>query len=413
MDLRESFGMSLSAIGGHKLRSGLTVLGVVIGVAAVVTFVTLGGSLQEGLVGDLGGAGASNVNVWSAPPGVNGPPGSGAQPVFTTSDVRELRQQEGVGKVVPRGSTPLSAIRTGEDVVALQQATAYGSRYFAGEDLRDGRSFRQGANEAVLNPTAADLFAENVSVGDTVTLTLEDGREVDVRVVGILASSDAQDPFEGFGAGPRVYLPADPFYERVVTAPGSGDRERAYSAVFVIADGPEEVDAVRERTLAYLNGDSDAASLVAPNVEFIAQTNEELLDQVRDILDTLTAFVTGVAVISLVVGAIGIANIMLVSVTERTREIGIMKAVGARDREVLGVFLVEAVVLGVVGALGGTVVGFVAGYLGTRFVGLPFVVPLEWAAVAVVVGILVGVLAGLYPAWNAARTNPIDALRYE
>ena len=413
MELGESLAMSLSAIRGHKLRSALTVLGVVIGIAAVITFVTLGGSLQAGLLGDIGGQGASNVNVWSGPADVDGPPGAGAQPVFTDRDVRELDRLDEVEEVVPRGAVTLSAVSHGDDTVALQQATAYGRPYFTDEDFREGRSFRQGANEAVFNPAAAALFEDDLAAGDSVTLTLEDGRRVEVRVVGVLDGSSAQDPFEGFSQGPRVYLPTDPFYQRVVASPTTGDPERVYPAVFVIADGPEAVGEVRERTLAYLNADSDAATLLSPDAEFVARTNEQLLDQARDILDTLTAFVTGVAVISLVVGAIGIANIMLVSVTERTREIGIMKAVGARDRDVLGLFLTEAVVLGLAGTLVGTVVGLLAGYAGTVYVDLPFVVSWGWGVVAVVVGLFVGVAAGLYPAWNAARTDPIDALRYE
>jgi putative ABC transport system permease protein len=123
--------------------------------------------------------------------------------------------------------------------------------------------------------------------------------------------------------------------------------------------------------------------------------------------------VTGIAVISLVVGAIGIANIMLVSVTERTREIGIMKAVGFQNRDVLQLFLVEAVILGLVGAVVGVVVGVLAGWAATEILDLPLTVPLKWAGVAVVVGVLVGVVAGLYPAWNGARIDPIEALRYE
>ena len=413
MELGESFTMSLSAIRGHKLRSVLTVLGVVIGVAAVLAFDTLGSSLQAGLLGDVGSEGASNVNVWSTPTSVEGPPGAGAQPVFTDRDVRELARLADVREVVPRGSVTLSAVSHGDDTVALQQATAYGRPYFTDEDFREGRSFRQGANEVVLNPAAAALFEEELSAGDSVTLTLEDGREVEVRVVGVLDTSTAGDPFQGFSQGPRVYLPTDPFYQRVVVSPATGDPERVYPALFVIADGPEAVEGVRDRTLAYLQEESDAATLLSPTAEFVARTNEQLLDRAREILETLTAFVTGVAVISLVVGAIGIANIMLVSVTERTREIGIMKAVGARDRDVLGLFLTEAVVLGLVGALVGTVVGLLAGYAGTLYVDLPFVVPGEWGVVAIVAGILVGVAAGLYPAWNAARVDPIDALRYE
>ena len=128
---------------------------------------------------------------------------------------------------------------------------------------------------------------------------------------------------------------------------------------------------------------------------------------------SLTTFITSIAVISLVVGAIGIANIMLVSVTERTREIGIMKAVGAQNRDVLPVFLTQAVLLGIIGSVFGVALGALAGYAATRYVGLPLVFAYEAVPVAIGVGLLVGVVTGLYPAWNAARVDPIDALRYE
>ncbi|MFC7115131.1 ABC transporter permease [Natronoarchaeum sp. GCM10025703] len=143
------------------------------------------------------------------------------------------------------------------------------------------------------------------------------------------------------------------------------------------------------------------------------QTNEQFVEQIQNVLNTFTGFITGIAVISLVVGAIGIANIMLVSVTERTREIGIMKAVGFQNRDILQLFLVEAVILGLIGSVVGILVGILGGYAVTRVLDLPFTFPLEWAVIAVVVGIVVGVVAGLYPAWDGARTDPIEALRYE
>jgi putative ABC transport system permease protein len=413
MDRRESLTMSLDAIRSHRLRSGLTTLGVVIGVAAVITFVTLGASLQVGLLGDVGGESASNVFVWSQPADTTGPPGLGAQPVFTDADVRSLERLDGVREVIPRGTVALSGVTHDGDTVGLRTATAYGRGYFAPADFREGRAVQQGEPEAVLNPAAAAMFDPELAAGDVVTLTLADGRTVEVRVAGVLDRSNAQDPFEGLGGGPRVYLPTDPFYERVGAASPAADAGRVYPSVFVVADDQRVVEDVRTRVSTYLETESEARAYLPPDVEFVARTNDELLDQVRAVLDTLTAFVTGVAVISLVVGAIGIANVMLVSVTERTREIGIMKAVGARDREVLGLFLGEAAVLGLVGAVLGTALGLAGGYLGTAYVDLPFVVPWEWGVVAVASGVLVGVLAGLYPAWNAARTDPIEALRHE
>jgi len=134
---------------------------------------------------------------------------------------------------------------------------------------------------------------------------------------------------------------------------------------------------------------------------------------VASVIERITRFVTGVAVIGLVVGAIGIANIMLVSVTERTREIGVMKAVGARNRDVLVLFLVEAGLLGTIGAVLALPVGLVVGYAATRYAEVTFALAPTWMVTAVAVGVVVGVVAGLYPAWRAARVDPIDALRYE
>ncbi|MFC6836368.1 ABC transporter permease [Halomarina ordinaria] len=412
MDLRQAARISWQSIRGHKLRSSLTTLGVVIGVAAVITFVTLGGGLEQSIIGDVGGGGAASVNVW-ATEDENGPPGAGAQPVFTERDVESLRSVEGVESVVPRSVVPLSAVEASGETVAQSQATAVTPAYFDDEDIAEGRAFEDGQREVVVNPAAASLFEENVTVGDRVNLSLGDGRTVNATVVGVLASSQGLGAFDGLDASPRVYVPPDPFYSATVTSPTTGEHLRVYPTLVVEAERPEEAEAVGDRVVEALEEDSDAAQLAPDDYEFAAQTNEQLLDQLRDILDTLTDFIVGVAVISLVVGSIGIANIMLVSVTERTREIGIMKAVGAQNRDILQLFLLEAVVLGVVGAVLGTVLGVVAGYVATVFVDIPFVFPWTWTAIAVVVGILVGVLAGLYPAWNASRTDPIDALRYE
>jgi putative ABC transport system permease protein len=265
----------------------------------------------------------------------------------------------------------------------------------------------------VLTPLAAEEFEEEVSVGDTVTVTFENGTEAEVRVVGILADSTSRGPFEGFGESSRVYLPAEPFYLTAIESPAAGTDQRVYPSLVVSASDPEAVPQVQAEAETYLEGESDATTLLPGDFVVEVQTNQDLLDRLNSLLTTLTGFVTGVALISLLVGSIGIANVMLVSVTERTREIGIMKTVGARNHVVLGLFLVEAITLGAVGAALGTVVGFGAGYLAAHLLELPFVAPLEWAAVAVVVGLLAGALAGLYPAWNAARTDPIEALRYE
>ena len=198
----------------------------------------------------------------------------------------------------------------------------------------------------------------------------------------------------------------------MIESPTVGARQRVYPQLTVVAD-PGETTAVRDRVRAYLDGDSDAAVLTPDSYELSARTNEDFVEQVERIVDRVTSFVTAIAVISLVVGAIGIANVMLVSVTERTRQIGIMKAVGACDRDVLQLFLVEAVLLGLLGVALGLPLGLAGAYAATRYAEIGFTVAPVWFGITVVVGVGVGVVSGLYPAWRAARVDPIEALRRE
>ena len=411
MKARTSVTMAWRAIRSHKLRSALTTLGVVIGVAAVLTFVILGASLQADVIGDVSPDDRRNVYGWAAPPNSSGGPGAGAQPVFTPRDLRNVENESAVASAYGFQPIPTQTISAkGETVPRGSGVFATGREYVNAEDVAEGRRFRTGEREAVLNPTAVALFSENVSVGDELRLRVPVVGEVNATVVGITEDSESRSPFEGFNPGPRVYLPTDPY----VTDVTQSDRTR-FSLIVIEATSEARTGDATRQARAYLNSSaSDAADFGNENLEFRLQTSVELLDQFQDLFSTLQNFVVGVAGISLLVGSIGIANIMLVSVTERTREIGIMKAVGAQRRDVLQLFILEAMVLGLVGALLGVVVGLAAGYGVAQFVGLQsLVVPWEWGAIAVVVGIAVGVLAGLYPAYNAAKTDPIDALRYE
>lgn len=411
MKLRESLSMSLRAIRGHPLRSALTTLGVLIGVAAVITLVILGASLQAEVIDEVGGEDATQIYVWNAPEDAQAPPGSGARAVFTESDIDQLRGIEGVDGVAPYASISVDSFSHSGDTIAGGDTVATDPSYFSEGAIAEGRAFEQGEPEIVLTPLAAAGFEEEPTVGEQVTVRFDDGSEAELTVVGILDSSAAQSPFDGFGDGSRIYIPTEPYSQ--TTTESSGDEQRVYARAVVSAEDPEKVSDVERDLRAYLDTDSDAGAVLPDGFAFEVQTNEELLEQLNELLSTLTGFITGIALISLLVGSIGIANVMLVSVTERTREIGIMKTVGAQNRDVLQLFLTEAAILGMLGAAAGAAVGFAGGYVATRFIELPFVAPLEWAVVAVCVGVFVGVIAGLYPAWSAARTDPIDALRYE
>jgi len=407
----ETLRMSLRSIRGHKVRSSLSAFGVVIGIAAVITLATLGTSLQADIVGQVAGDRAPNMYVWAGPS--NGQPGVAAQPVFTQNDVERLRALDGVAAVVPRGVVAATAVTHEGNTVSQQSVVATHPAQFDGAAFAAGGSFQQGSREVVLNPLAARMFDDTANVGETVTVRLADGREVSATVAGVLNSSQGLDQFEGQASQPRVYVPTDPFYGRTVESPTQGSEQRVYPLLTVVATDHESIPATQSAVERYLTGPSDADRLRPNSYGMNVRTDEDLVQQVREILNTLTAFVTGIAVVSLVVASLGIANVMLVSVTERTREIGIMKAVGAQNRDVLELFLVQAVLLGFVGALFGIALGALGGLLATDYVGLPLVFAFEWVPIAIAVGIGVGVVTGLYPAWSAARVDPIDALRYE
>lgn len=417
MDVLESIRMSWRSIRGHRLRSTLTTLGVVIGVGAVITFVILGASLQTAIIGEVAGQQSPTMEVSIQQEGAQGGGGVGSgQTVFTDYDIQQVGSIDGVTAVIPEGSVSLSGARYREQSIALSSMTATTPAYFdqSGQgNFSAGGPFTLGEREVVLNDQARTLFETNISVGDTITLTRSGGERINATVVGLLESRASSQFGPPGGSQPQIYGPTDPFYQNQLTSPATGESQRVYSQLTIVASDYEQVEPVAERVTTYFESESDAQVLLPDSYEITVQTYEEAINQIQSVLDTFTGFITGIAVISLIVGAIGIANIMLVSVTERTREIGIMKAVGFQNRDILQLFLVEAVILGLIGSLAGILVGTLGGYGATRLLGFPMTFPIEWAAIAVIVGIGVGILAGLYPAWNGARTDPIEALRYE
>jgi len=411
MNPREAVSMAVRSIRSHRLRSVLTVLGIVIGIASVVTFATFGASVEAEVLGDLEGSGANNVYVFASPEDDDGFDRA-VQPLFTAYDVNQIRDIDGVRAVVPQGIVQVGAVTHGNETVARQQVTATVPETFSNGSTVAGRPFELGAAEAVVNEEAATGFRDNLTVGDELRLELSDGGARNVTVVGIVNGTAGELPVGGFGQQPRIYVPADPFYRTVVESPTVGVNQLAYPQVTVVAD-PARTETVEQSVAAYLANESDAGQLKSDDVELVTRTSGDFAEQIGDVIGQITRFVTGIAVIALVVGAIGIANIMLVSVTERTREIGIMKAVGARNRDVMQLFLFEAALLGLAGSAVGVPLGLVVGWAATRYAEVSFALAPVWMALAVAVGVLVGVVSGLYPAWRAARVDPIDALRHE
>ena len=408
MRFRQSLKISWRAIASHKLRSTLTTLGVIIGVGAVITFMILGGAIAADFTSefeDLYGEDAVLIVQTETPlEGGFGIAFSQA-PIYTEHDIEQLEQMEGVSFVGPIGQVD-SVQTTYRDqrltgAIEVRATTATG---FAFDEFEEGGPFEMGANETVLNSRASRLYG-GVEVSDQISYTTSGGERITLTVTGIIVE-------EFLGQPPTMYVPTDPYYTTVVETPRD-TTERAYPFLMIGAESLDDLPGVQERVTAYLHGESDANALKGPDDTIQIQTIDDLVGQILDLVDQLTIFVAGIAAIALVVGAIGIANIMIVSVVERTREIGIMKAVGATNREIVQLFLVESVILGIIGAFVGVAVGVGIGLVAVSALGWPMVYPIEWIVVAVVMGVGVGVVAGLYPAWRAARVDPIVALSRE
>ncbi|MCU4972097.1 ABC transporter permease [Halobacteria archaeon AArc-m2/3/4] len=411
MNLRESLRIGWRSIVGHKLRSTLTTLGVIIGIASVITFMILGGAFTADVVGDLDD---ENEPMMSVVTQTEPDAGTGVMhvqsPIYTESDVDRIESIDGVEWVAPTGSlSPVQLTHGDDSITGGFSAQATNPAPFEEDGLyplEEGETFST-EDEAIVNLQAARLFDEELSADDEITVTFEDGSTENFAVAGV-----ADVDLGGSSSNPTVYVPLDAHYTVTVETPRD-TRERGYPSLLVKTESIEGLDSVQDDVEAYLESDSDAHELKADDHEIVAQTLDDLVEQISGIVDQLTIFIGGIAAISLLVGSIGIANIMIVSVTERTREIGIMKAIGARKRDIVQLFLVESVILGAIGAFFGVAFGIGLGYLLVSWIGWPMAYPLDWIVIAVGVGVGVGVVSGLYPAWRAAKTDPIEALRRE
>ncbi|OGF56178.1 MAG: hypothetical protein A2Z21_04780 [Candidatus Fraserbacteria bacterium RBG_16_55_9] len=233
-----------------------------------------------------------------------------------------------------------------------------------------------------------------------------------LQVVGIVKESEFIS-----GQGSYVSLDYQGFTETI-----DGQEIPVYTGIIVSAVDTDQVDTVAQELNDYFDSyESDARKLLGDQKKVEVNTLKEIVDEIKKNFAQFTIWIGAVAVVALLVGMIGVMNIMLITVKERTREIGVMKATGATQGGVLKLFLTEAIFICVIGAIFGIAAGIGLGDLFNRLTvalfgfeeGIPLVFVWDWYAIAVVTGIFVGIVSGLYPAWQAARVNPIEALRYE
>ncbi len=400
------FKTSLRAIRRNILRSFLTMLGIIVGIAAVIVGVSLGAGAKAEVDKQIASMGNNLLIVFSgnmSRGGVRG--GFGMQPNLTERDYEALRREvSGLAGISPE-------VRTTVQVAVGNQNTSVGI-WGVSADFADIRSWRfqagenfseadvRTANKVCLigKTTAATLFGEGVDpVGQIIRI-----KNAPFSVVGWLAAKGAN----AFGQDQDdvILMPYTSAMKRL-----SGDtRFRAFS---LAAENAEVMGDVTNQITALLR----QLHQITPDKEddFSIRSQQEMSDFANANNRIMTVLIGAFAGISLVVGGIGIMNIMLVSVTERTREIGIRLAVGARARDVLRQFLTEAVLLSVVGGLLGIAAGYWLAPLLTRVAGFPTLISNTSVVLAFSVSAIIGVIFGFFPALKAANLDPIDALRYE
>ncbi|WP_295818316.1 ABC transporter permease [uncultured Deinococcus sp.] len=413
-----AFTIAWRAIIGTPLRSVLTALGVIIGVAAVVALTAIGQGSTAGVTRNLQSLGTNLLTVQSAR-GFGG--GSlvraGPRQTVTVKDAEALATAYGdrVAGVAPTSQSSVQArvgsnntqatiIGTWPTYETVRNSPTQTGAYFTPADV-DGKKRVAVIGHQVL----LDLFGDGTEGSATPDQAL--GQRVRLGSVNFTVSGVLPDKGNsGFGnANGQVLIPLSTYLQRFSRTNSAGG-EPTVSSVYLQATSAKDLDQLQADITELM---SARHGLTDPeNLDFQVQNQADSLASLSAVTNTLTILVGAIAGISLLVGGIGIMNIMLVSVTERTREIGVRKALGARPRDILTQFLVEASLLSVSGGVIGMLLGVAAAYAGRAF-GISPVFSVTPMVVAFVFSALVGVFFGYYPAARAARLDPVDSLRYE
>jgi len=401
---------ALGALRANALRSALTMLGIFIGVAAVIAMVAVGTGARETVLAQIRSLGANLIIIIPGNVTIGGVRlGTGARASLTQDDALALeREIEAVEAAGPTSRGQVQVVNGAVNWSTWLQGVTQSFFVARDWDIAEGRGFEpeeyeRGAQVVLLGETVARTLFDDVDpVGETIRV-----RNVPFRVVGVLArkgqTTGGQDQDD------VVVAPLRAAQQRILGVNRANSRAVG-SIVVRIRDGEDTAEAEEQiRTLLRQRHRLQAAQ----EDDFILRNLAEVAATRDASSRTLSLLLAAIATVSLVVGGIGIMNIMLVSVTERTREIGLRLAIGARRRDVKLQFLLEAVSLAAIGGIAGATLGIIAARMISQLAGWPTLVSPDSVVLAVGVSALVGIVFGFYPAQRASRLDPITALRHE
>lgn len=402
MSWREIFRLSIEALLSQKIRAFLTILGMVIGVAAVVLLVSIGNGAKTFVTGQLEGLGTNFIVVQ---PGKTdkktsfGPPIGAAQRKMTLADVQAIEKRsfnlEAVTGLVLGTTTVrydenianVSVFGTNDQFLRIFNLKAGLGQFFSREDDDNGRRV-----VALGSKVAKNLFGDEPALGKQIKLN-----QREFRVIGIMAKTGNK---LGLNLDDFAFIPTTAALRTFNDDKLFGIRAKARSRSSL----DEAVEEIRSIMKERRDGEED----------FTIATQKEMMETLDSILSMLTYVLTGIATISMIVGGIGIMNIMLVNVSERISEIGIRRAVGARQRDIVKQFLAEAIALSLTGGMLGLLMAFTITSIGSFFYPAFDMRPPSWIlAPAFLLSVFVGIIFGVWPAFKAARIQTLDALRHE
>ena len=409
MNWRETLRTGLEAIRAHRLRSGLTMLGILIGIAAVILTVGLGEGASAQIRAQINSLGTNLLIITpgsaTSSGGVNGPLGSAA--TLTVQDAGALASKADapdIALVAPTSAAPQTLIAGTANWTTSMVGTTPGWLEARARTIAEGR-FLTSADEknaaavTVLGPTTAKkLFGTSDPLGQTVNVN-----GVPLQVVGVLTSAGSTS--SATDEDDQALVPLPTMEQRI-----GGNSRTSVDTIYVEATSQATLSAADQEAntlLLNLHGVS------AANPDFTINSQQSLLSTATSVNKTLTVLLAGIAAISLLVGGIGVMNIMLVSVIERIREIGLRKALGATPRVIRRQFLLEASLLGLTGGVLGAATGLAGAVILPHLISDTITISPAAIVGSIVVAVVIGLVFGVYPASRAARLAPIDALRTE